>query len=50
MERKATIYPNYKVVLCGGRMPKQSVEYSAGYDLYVPCDTIIKRGRQGVPA
>ena len=30
-------------------MPKQSVEYSAGYDLYVPVDTVIKRGRQVVP-
>lgn len=39
-----------RVVLCGGLMPKQSVEYSAGYDLYVPVDTVIKRGRQGVPA
>ena len=38
-----------KVVLCGGLMPKQSVEYSAGYDLYVPFDTVIKRGRQAVP-
>ena len=35
-----------RVVLCGGLMPKQSVEYSAGYDLYVPVDTVIKRGRQ----
>ena len=38
-----------RVVLCGGWMPKQSVEYSAGYDLYVPVDTVIKRGRQVVP-
>ena len=37
-----------RVVLCGGWMPKQSVEYSAGYDLYVPFDTVIKRGRQVV--
>ena len=37
-----------RVVLCGGLMPKQSVEYSAGYDLYVPFDTVIKRGRQVV--
>ena len=37
-----------RVVLCGGLMPKQSVEYSAGYDLYVPVDTVIKRGRQVV--
>ena len=35
-----------RVVSCGGLMPKQSVEYSAGYDLYVPFDTVIKRGRQ----
>ena len=49
MGRKSTIYPNIKVVLCGGIMPKQSVEFSAGYDLYVPCDTVIKRGRQAVP-
>ena len=35
-----------RVVLCGGLMPMQSVDYSAGYDLRVPCDTIIKRGRQ----
>ena len=35
-----------RVVLCGGWMPKQSVEYSAGYDLYVPVDTVIKHGRQ----
>ena len=38
-----------RVVLCGGLMPKQSVEYSAGYDLYVPFDTVIKRGRQAIP-
>ena len=37
-----------RVVLCGGLMPKQSVECSAGYDLYVPFDTVIKRGRQVV--
>ena len=37
-----------RVVLCGGLMPKHSVEYSAGYDLYVPFDTVIKRGRQVV--
>lgn len=49
MGRKSTIYPNIKVVLCGGIMPKQSVEFSAGYDLYVPCDTVIKRGRQAIP-
>ena len=49
MGRKSTIYPNYKVVLCGGWMPKQSVEYSAGYDLYLPFDTVIKRGRQAIP-
>ena len=30
-------------------MPKQSVEYSAGYDLYVPFDTIVKKGRQTIP-
>ena len=36
------------VVLCGGLMPTLSVEYSAGYDLYVPLDTIIKKGRQVV--
>ena len=35
-----------RVVLCGGLMPKQSVEYSAGYDLYLPFDTVIKKGRQ----
>lgn len=50
MGRKSTIYPNIKVVLCGGIMPKQSAEFSAGYDLYVPFDTVIKKGRQGVPA
>ena len=38
-----------RVVLCGGWMPKQSVEYSAGYDLYVPFDTIVKKGRQIIP-
>ena len=37
-----------RVVLCGGLMPKQRVEYSAGYDLYVPFDTVIKHGRQVV--
>ena len=37
-----------RLVLCGGLMPKQSVEYSAGYDLYVPFDTVIKKGRQVV--
>ena len=41
--------PVFRVVLCGGLMPKQSVEYSAGYDLYVPFDTVIKRGRQAIP-
>ena len=30
-------------------MTKQSVEYSAGYDLYVPGDTIVKKGRQTNP-
>ena len=49
MGRKATIKKVINVVLCGGLMPKQSVEYSAGYDLYVPVDTVIKRGRQVVP-
>ena len=39
----------FRVVLCGGLMPKQSVEYSAGYDLYVPFDTIVKKGRQTIP-
>lgn len=38
-----------RVVLCGGLMPKQSVEYSAGYDLYLPFDTVVKRGRQAIP-
>lgn len=38
-----------RVVLCGGLMPKQSVEYSAGYDLYVPFDTVVKKGRQTIP-
>ena len=38
-----------RVVLCCGLMPKQSVEYSAGYDLYVPFDTIVKKGRQTIP-
>lgn len=46
MGRKSTIYPNYKVVLCGGFMPKQSVEHSAGYDVFVPHDTIVRKGRQ----
>ena len=35
-----------RVVLCGGLMPKQSVEYSAGYDLHGRFDTVSKRGRQ----
>ena len=30
-------------------MPKQRLEYSAGYDLYVPFDTIVKKGRQTIP-
>lgn len=38
-----------RVVLCGGWIPKQSVEYSAGYDLYVPFDTVVKKGRQTIP-
>ena len=38
-----------RVVLCCGLIPKQSVEYSAGYDLYVPFDTIVKKGRQTIP-
>lgn len=46
MGRKSTIYPNYKVVLCGGFMPKHSVEHSAGYDVLVPHDTIVRKGRQ----
>ena len=48
MGRKATIKKVVNVVLDGGYMPEQSVEYSAGYDLYVPFDTVIKRGRQVV--
>ena len=38
-----------RVVLCGGWIPKQSVEYSAGYDLYVPFDTVVKKGKQTIP-
>ena len=38
-----------RVVLCCGLMPKQSVEYSAGYDLCVPFDTVVKKGRQTNP-
>ena len=38
-----------RVVLCGGWIPKQSVEYSAGYDLYVSFDTVVKKGRQTIP-
>ena len=41
--------PVFRVGLCGGLMPKQSVEYSAGYDLCVPFDTVVKRGRQAIP-
>lgn len=46
MGRKSTIYQSYKIVLCGGFMPKQSVEHSAGYDVFVPHDTIVRKGRQ----
>ena len=49
MGRKATIKKVIKVVLCGGLMPKQADDVSAGYDLYVPFDTVINRGRQAVP-
>ena len=49
MGRKATIKKVINVVLNGGYMPEQSVEYSAGYDLYVPYNTVIKHGRQAVP-
>lgn len=49
MGRKATIKKVVNVVLDGGYMPEQSVEYSAGYDLYVPYNTAIKRGRQAIP-
>ena len=49
MGRKATIKKVVNVVLDGGYMPEQSVEYSAGYDLYVPYNTVIKRGRQAIP-
>ena len=49
MGRKATIKKVINVVLDGGYMPEQSVEYSAGYDLYVPYNTVIKRGRQAIP-
>ena len=49
MGRKATIKKVINVVLNGGYMPEQSVEYSAGYDLYLPFDTVIKRGRQAIP-
>ena len=49
MGRKATIKKVINVVLNGGYMPEQSVEYSAGYDLYVPYNTVIKRGRQAIP-
>ena len=41
------------VVLAGEgtpSIPARAVGNSAGYDLYVPVDTVIKKGRQGVPA
>ena len=43
---KKTTDKTIKVVLCGGIMPRQGVELSAGFDLYVPIDTYIHHGRQ----
>ena len=49
MGRKATIKKVINVVLNGGYMPEQADDVSAGYDLYVPYNTVIKRGRQAIP-
>lgn len=38
-----------KIVLEGGVMPKKATEGAACYDLYVPEDFILRRGRQIVP-
>lgn len=48
MGRKATIKKVIKVVLCGGFMPKQADDVSAGYDLRCPADVVIKKGRNVV--
>ena len=48
MGRKATIKKVIKVVLCGGLMPKQANDVSAGYDLRCPADVVIKKGRNVV--
>ena len=48
MGRKATIKKVIKVVLCGGLMPKQADDVSAGYDLRCPADVVIKKGRNVV--
>lgn len=45
---KKTTDKTIKVVLCGGIMPMQGVELSAGFDLYVPIETYIHHGRQVV--
>ena len=48
MGRKATIKKVINVVLCGGLMPKQADDVSAGYDLRCPADVVIKKGRNVV--
>lgn len=40
---------NIKFLSENARMPKRATNQSAGYDLYVPADTIIKPGRNIVP-
>lgn len=39
----------FKKLRDGVKMPSKATEGSVGYDLYVPQDTIIKKGRQVLP-
>lgn len=38
-----------KIELCGGMMPTLATPRAAAYDLYVPEDVILKKGRQVIP-
>lgn len=40
--------PKVKIKLNGGIMPVKGSKYAAAYDLFVPCDTELKFGRQVV--
>jgi dUTP pyrophosphatase len=36
---------NVKILLCGGMTPKRQTDGAMGYDLYVPKDCLVPRGR-----